>query len=477
MNYDTVVIGAGAIASSIAYELASRNLKVCRVGRQNRANIASMAAGAMHGCFGEVTQGLIATPHGRLKLEMDHQANQLWPSWAERLSQDSNHHAPLATAKGTHVILNTAGKADVDTANYQAIERMLAQYGAHHSPVAPENIAWLKPDDQVRPLRALYIDGEHALNPAVLLEKLDAAFMALGGDIRDIDASRVLSEGDFATGVELADGEKLMAKHVVVAAGIHSLDLLKQQTGIVKKIPPLFSGYGVSILVRLPDSMTAPETVIRTPNRAFACGLHCVPRGDNTLYLGATNILAEKPKTQALVSDVQFLLDCATEQLHLELNHAEILSIQVGNRPIPADGFPLLGACGLSGLWLATGTYRDGLHQSPLIARHLADLITRQAEVGLDLSDFKPLRAPLSGLPRQSTVQETVRQMFATGYEYRWDIKPYWHPLLDKGLTENYRQLVDSLHPEFTPPPELVAFSYLYPSMRDRLRDYYREWT
>ncbi|PRP69611.1 formimidoyl fortimicin A synthetase [Chromobacterium amazonense] len=477
MNYDAVVIGAGAIACSIAYELASRKLKVCRVGRLNRANIASMAAGAMHGCFGEVTQGLISTPYGRLKLEMDYRAKQLWPQWAERLSQTSNHHAPLSTAKGTHVILNTAGKADVDSANYQAIERMLNQYGAPYSPTEPEDIAWLKPDDQVRPLRALYIADEHALNPAILLEKLDEALLALGGEIRDINASRVLSEGDSATGVELVSGEKLMANHVVAAAGIHSLDLLKQQAGIVKKIPPLFSGYGVSILVRLPDNMTAPESVIRTPNRAFACGLHCVPRGDNTLYLGATNILSERPKTQALVSDVQFLLDCATEQLHLELNHAEILSIQVGNRPIPADGFPLLGGCGLSGLWLATGTYRDGLHQSPLIAQHLADLITRQTTDSLDLSAFEPLRAPLGGQPRQSIVQETVRQMFATGYEYRWDIKPYWHPLLDKGLTENYQQLIDALHPTFTPPPELVAFSYLYPSMRNRLQEYYREWT
>ena len=67
--------------------------------------------------------------------------------------------------------------------------------------------------------------------------------------------------------------------------------------------------------------------------------------------------------------------------------------------------------------------------------------------------------------------------MFATGYEYRWDIKPYWMPLLDKGMSENYTRLIESLHPRFTPPPELVAFSWLYRSMYERLAAYYEAWS
>lgn len=217
--------------------------------------------------------------------------------------------------------------------------------------------------------------------------------------------------------------------------------------------------------------------MIRTPNRAFACGLHCVPRGEDMLYLGATNILSERPKNHALISDVQFLLDCAVDQLNIDLHSAEIISIQVGNRPIPADGFPLIGECGMQGLWLATGTYRDGLHQSPLLAAYIADCLTNIKSTSLDLSSFNPVRAPLIGLARELTVGETVKQMFATGYEYRWDVKPYWLPILDKGLSSNYQRLIDELHPSFTPPPELVAFSYLYESMRVKLMQYYKEWS
>ncbi|WP_460137122.1 FAD-dependent oxidoreductase [Pseudomonas sp. S1_E04] len=86
MEFDVIVVGAGAIGGSIAYELSSRGLNVCRVGETDRTNAASKAAGAMNGCFGEVTSGLLASEHGRLKLNMDRQAQDLWPSWAERLA-------------------------------------------------------------------------------------------------------------------------------------------------------------------------------------------------------------------------------------------------------------------------------------------------------------------------------------------------------------------------------------------------------
>ncbi|AZF42230.1 N-formimidoyl fortimicin A synthase [Pseudomonas sp. R1-43-08] len=477
MEFDVIVVGAGAIGGSIAYELSSRGLSVCRVGVTDRINTASMAAGAMNGCFGEITSGLLASDHGRLKLNMDCQARDLWPAWAERLADASGISTSLFTAIGTHVVLNSAGMDEVDTVNYETIERSLQDYGEPFETINPRTLEWLAPDHLVRPLRGLFIPNEHSVNSHLLLEKLDGALLATKGTLINGNASRVLAEGGVATGVELLNGEVLRGKKVVVAAGVQSLDLLSEFDTVVSKIPPLFSGYGVSILVKLPEGMESPKSVIRTPNRAFACGLHCVPRGDGVLYLGATNILSERPKRYALISDVQFLLDCAVDQLNLDLHSAEILSIQVGNRPIPADGFPLIGECGIQGLWLATGTYRDGLHQSPLLAAYIADCVTDFKSTGLDLSTFTPVRAPLTGLARELTVGETVKQMFATGYEYRWDVKPYWLPILDKGLSSNYQQLIDELHPSFTPPPELVAFSYIYESMRVKLTQYYKEWS
>ncbi|AEV65613.1 NAD(P)/FAD-dependent oxidoreductase [Pseudomonas ogarae] len=476
MIYDVIVVGSGAIGGSIAFELATRGLRVCRVGETDRTNAASKAAGAMNGCFGEVTSGLLASGHGRLKLAMDIQAKGMWPQWAQRLAQASGSQQELLTARGTHVILNSAGMAEIDSINYEAIEQTLRDYQEPFSNVSPGGVEWVKANDLVRPLQALLIPDENAVDSHLLLEKLDAALLGSGGEIINKNAHVVLTEGRVATGVMLENGEEIAGSHVVVAAGVQSLAMFDTLDDIKDRIPPMFAGYGVSILVQLKPGQITPSTVIRTPNRAFACGLHCVPRSPELLYLGATNILAEKPRSHALISDVQFLLDCAVDQLNLDLHDAEVVSIQVGNRPIPADGFPLVGQCGYDGLWLATGTYRDGLHQSPLLAAWMADQI-QGVPNSLDLSCFAPVRKPLQGLPRSNTVAETVKQMFATGYEYRWNIKPYWMPLLDKGMTENYTALIESLHTQFTPPPELVAFSYLYRSMYDRLARYYEAWS
>lgn len=476
MIYDVVVVGSGAVGGSIAFELASRGMRVCRVGETRRGNAASRAAGAMNGCFGEVTRGLLASEPGRLKLVMDIQAKGLWARWQERLAQASGNPDGLLSACGTHVILNSAGSAQVDSVNYAAIEQTLRDYQTPYTPVVADQLEWMNACDLVRPMQALLIPDENAIDPNLLLEKLDAALLGTGGEIVEANARSVLTEGHCVTGVALHGGRHIAATHVVIAAGIDSLSLLDGQAEVQRCIPPLFAGYGVSLLLRLKPGQRGPQTVIRTPNRAFACGLHCVPRGPDLLYVGATNILTEQPRTQALVSDVQFLLDCAVDQLNLDLHDASIVDIQVGNRPIPADGFPLLGECGYDGLWLATGTYRDGLHQSPLLAAWIADRI-EGLENRLDLSCFAPVREPLPGLARAETVAETVRQMFATGYEYRWNIKPYWMPLLDQGMSDNYTRLIDALHPRFTPPPELVAFSWLHRSMYERLARYYEAWS
>ncbi|MET3717093.1 FAD-dependent oxidoreductase [Pseudomonas sp. PvP001] len=476
MIYDVVVVGSGAIGGSIAFELASRGLKVCRVGETVRTNAASKAAGAMNGCFGEVTAGLMASEHGRLKLQMDIQAKGMWDAWSERLTNASGDTRPLFAAHGTHVILNSAGMADIDSVNYAAIVQALDDHDEPSTVVNPSELDWIKANDLVRPLQALLIANEHALNSHVLLEKLDKALLSSSGEVVEANVRTLVTEQRAISGVELESGEVISGKQIVVAAGVHSLGLFDSLHDVKDLIPPVFAGYGVSILVKVKRGHTVPSTVIRTPNRAFACGLHCVPRSPELLYLGATNILAEEPRSHASVSDVQFLLDCAVDQLNLDLHDAEIMSIQVGNRPIPADGFPLIGPCGYKGLWMATGTYRDGLHQSPLLANWMADQILGIAN-DIDLSRFTPMRKPLQGISRSMTVVETVKQMFATGYEYRWNIKPYWLPLLDKGMTNNYEDLINSLHPEFTPPPELVAFAYLYPSMYDRLARYYGAWS
>ncbi|MBC8952173.1 FAD-binding oxidoreductase [Xenorhabdus sp. PB62.4] len=476
MSYDVIVVGSGAIAGSIAYELASRQLKVCRLGSLDRSNAASKVAGAMNGCFGEVTNRLVANDYGKLKLKMDCIAKDRWSIWAQRLVASSGDTRPLFTAKGTHVILNTAGMAVVDNVNYDAIENALREYNEPYEVVDPQSIKGMKANDLVRSLKGLYIPEEHALNAHILLEMLDAAFLREGGEIVDNNVKRVLTESGAITGVETVDGVRFTANKVVIAAGVQSLDILSDQLSIVHKIPPLFAGHGVSALLKIKNPDELPTSVIRTPNRAFACGLHCIPHGDGILYVGATNIVSSQPRAHATVATLQFLVECAYNQINVDLFESEILTVQVGNRPISADGFPLIGECGIDGLWLVTGTYRDGLHQSPFLADYTANALMGLPNPEIDLGDFTPIRRPLMGFNREINIFEAAQQASAMGYECLWNIRPGWSGLIHESLLNKFRAQAESIDAIYTPPPDLVAFSCHDEQITKRLRDYYRNW-
>jgi glycine oxidase len=270
--------------------------------------------------------------------------------------------------------------------------------------------------------------------------------------------------------VTLTNGDRLTAGHVTLAAGARTQSLL-DGLPVGERIPPLVSGYGVSVLMRTFDG-TAPRSVIRTPNRSFACGLHLVPRGDGQVYIGATNVISVQPRDSADMRDLVFLMQCAHRQIRMGLWESPVQKVQVGNRPVSVDGFPLLGAGGMTGLWVMTGTYRDGLHLSPLVAREMADrILGESASPEFDL--FTPLRRPIQTLSREQIVSNTFLEQFAIGPEQDWTLPADWHRWIAADLRPAIERWVEEIDPEFTPPAELVFTSRLDPDLLKLLREYY----
>ncbi|WP_329112675.1 FAD-dependent oxidoreductase [Streptomyces sp. NBC_01353] len=89
-------------------------------------------------------------------------------------------------------------------------------------------------------------------------------------------------------------------------------------------------------------------------------------------YLGASAAPVLHPGNAPTAGALRFLLDAGLGQLHDGLTGARIDRLHHGNRPVGLDGHPLLGNAGRPGLRVATGTHRDGLHASPLIAQEIA---------------------------------------------------------------------------------------------------------
>ncbi len=468
-GFDVVIAGNGVLGLSLAWVLARRGQRVAVLGLPHRPWAGSAAAGAMLGCFGEVTTSLLATEHGRAKLELGIQAKDLWPQWLAEL-EDGTEGADIKTAEGTTVVLNTIGTAEIDDANYNAIRAELTRYDEPFEDVEPSDLDWVDAEPISRPLKAFHIPGEHAVDAAALLERLESAAVRAGAVLVPEFAARVEYQGERVTGVVTASGRTIAADQVTLAAGARTQELL-DSLPVGPRIPRLVSGYGVSALVKSVDG-TTPDSVIRTPNRSFACGLHVVPRGDGHVYLGATNVISVEPRDTAEMRDLVFLLQCAHRQVRRSLWNSDVTRVQVGNRPVSMDGFPLLGEGGMRGLWIMTGTYRDGLHLSPLLAQDFAARILGERPQA-DLDRFGPLRQPIKAGTRQEIVDLLIDHQMGIGYEQDWTIPVEWHQWIEMDLRPATLAWADELDPEFTPPAELLFASRFDPELVSLLRKYY----
>lgn len=468
-TYDTIVVGNGGLGLSLGLLLARRGLRVALVGEFDRPLAASVAAGAMNGCFGEVTPTLMGSEYGRLKLAMDVRATTMWDQWAQQLIEESDE-TRIRSANGTIVILNTIGVPGIDSAGYAAIRQAMEEYKEPYEDLEPEDIEWLAPEPKSRPLKAMFIPGEHALDTPALLRGLTTAFTRAGGALVDAHVDELVLQQNRVTGVRLrGDGGTLHAGTVVLAAGASSHKLLSTVDPEIRdRIPALVSGCGISLLVRTENGLI-PDSVIRTPNRAFACGLHVVPRGDGVIYLGATNEILPEPVGSAAIGEVNLLLS-GIRQMRADLVDGHILKINVGNRPVPLDGYPLLGSIGIDGLWMMTGTYRDGLHQSPLLAQEIAARMLGEAyDSTLDV--FTPVRPPLQSMTREQALETAVTHTMAVGVEHDWHLPEDFPPLIEDQFRRTFRQKLDEMDDDFIPPPELLFF--VDDEIHHALRRYY----
>jgi hypothetical protein len=314
--------------------------------------------------------------------------------------------------------------------------------------VDPADLDWVDSEPISRPLKAFHTPGEHAVNPVALMERLESAFTKAGGTVITELATAVAHDRDRVTGVTLANGEGISAGQVVLAAGARTQALL-DTLPVGPRIPKLVSGYGVSALVKTVDG-TSPRSVIRTPNRFFACGLHVLPRSQGEVYLGATNVISSAPRDIAEMRDLVFLLQCAHRQVRRNLWDSHVAKVQVGNRPVSVDGFPLLGAGGMDGLWIMTGTYRDGLHLSPLLAQEMTARILGEAP-RTALAPFTPVRPPLQAWSRERIVEDVVHHTIAIGYEQDGKLPVEWHGWIENDLRPATLSWAEEIDPEFTP--------------------------
>ncbi|MEU9237606.1 NAD(P)/FAD-dependent oxidoreductase [Streptomyces subrutilus] len=471
MKADVAVAGNGVLGWSLAVELArrSRGLRVVVVGPASGPGGASAAAAAMLNCFAEVTDTTSCHPASRAKFALGWAALDAWPDWLDAM-RDGSGRGPSVVSPGTFVVLG-AQATPTAVRNFEAVQAALKEHAEPHHEVQAADIPGLRPVPHERPLRALYLEREGAVDARAVLQALERCGRRLGVSVIDGRTSRLQAASGRCTGMSLEDGTEISAGAVVVAAGTASGPLLDQL--LPARTPPLLHGTGCAART-LRHTWPGFDRVVRTPTRSGACGMHLVPLGGGVEYLGATHIVCFDPPPGPRLGVTQFLLRFATEQFDTRLGLSAIQHWHYASRPVPLDRFPLLGPAGIDNLYAATGTYRDGFHSSPVIARHLADVILTPGPLPEPLAPFTPVRGPIETTTAEESIDLFVSDEVETAAEYGMRL-PYFldaGPIAAHARSQAHRALERLERPVALAPEVLTAVQDASPAHIQHLNTY-----
>ena len=205
----------------------------------------------------------------------------------------------------------------------------------------------------------MWLPAEATVDPRLLTEAVLAAAQRRGVEIlSNCTVTGLIHEGDRCLGV-VAGGERIAAKHVIVAAGSFCGMIANERADgseILARYAPTYPVRGQMIALRATGVNL--RRVLRTKGR------YLVPRRDGRIVAGSTLEDAGFEK-QVTAVGVREILDSVLE-LVPELASAEILETWAGLRPGTPDGLPILGPTEMEGLLIATGHYRNGICSRPL---------------------------------------------------------------------------------------------------------------
>jgi glycine oxidase len=351
---NVAVIGAGVIGLSIAWRLATHGASVAVFDK------GAAGAGASHAAAGMLAACAEAEPGEEALVALGREAQARWPAFA----------AELLTVSGVDVELRQEGTLVVAlTADDQA--RLHHQLAFQHKLGLP--LHWISAAETRRrePHLAGKLAGavlspeDHQVDNRKLAAALRVAAAAAGARIIEQQpVTAISSSGGRVDGIVLADGRKVAADVVVLAAGSWSRSIEGLPTELRPPVRPI---KGQMLALRMDAAAPLINHVIWAP------GAYLVPRRDGRILVGAT--VEERGYDASLTAGgVLTLLEAAWRAVPA-VEELPIDEMWVGHRPGSRDDAPILGEGPLKGLVYATGHHRNGILLTPITADAIARLV------------------------------------------------------------------------------------------------------
>jgi glycine oxidase len=376
---DLIIVGAGIIGLSVAWQAHRRGLAVTvlereQAGRGTSHVAAGMLAPVAEAEFGEAGQRL---------LELGLRSADMWPAFAAELEAAAGVEVGLLRT-GTLLLARDADEA-------RELERQAAfrdSLGLATTRLRPSEAREREPALAPTMRMALEAADDHSVDPRMVLSALRRACRDAGVDLRERTAVARLAldaAGRRVAGVALQGADRpqrtLAAPRVLIAAGAWSgqLDGLPDAARV-----PVRPVKGQILRLRDPAGPGLLGRVVR-----FGGG-YLVPRADGRYVLGAT-VEERGFELRPAVGGIYELLRDAHEAVP-GVSELEIEELCVGLRPGTPDNVPVIGPGALEGLFWATGHHRNGILLAPLTAARVVALLAGEGPVDPLLPACSPLR-------------------------------------------------------------------------------------
>lgn len=405
-HYEQIIIGAGIIGTSIAFELSKKGYKTLVVDKLPAAGYGSTRSSC----------SIIRTHYSTLEgTAVAYESWFYWINWAEYLRQSHSNGLARFIQTGAVVFNDKSFDWSKYIRHHDELgipyeiwnpERLLKRMphlvdDSFSPPKRPENPAFFdSPSDKIHSTVLFFPNNGYINDPQLSVENIQQACESYGATfLFDSEVVQIIKKQNRVAGIQLSNGQTWAAPVVVNAAGPHSF-LVNRLAGVDEKMKIRTRALRHEVhFVPSPDSFSYENEGITVGDGDLA-GYHR-PEVGNMILVGS-----EDPDCDELVwvdDPDSFNRSVTNAQWRAQIYRLalRIPDLPIPNRPkgfadlydVSDDWIPIYDRSDLDGFYLAIGTSGNQYKNGPVVGKIMAAIIER-CEAGHD-HDNEPIRVDL----------------------------------------------------------------------------------
>jgi len=360
-----IVVGAGILGASTAYQLAKKGAQVIVVDRKDKGQATDAAAG--------IVCPWLSQRRNKAWYELAKAGARYYPDLINELKEDGEIHTGYSRVGA--ISLHKDEKKLEKMAERALIRRQDAPEIGEIARLSSQETKQLFPALDAE-YESVYVSGGARVDGRALRDSLLRAAQKNGAELI-YDEARLLFHGTRVTGIVTSQKE-IIADTVIICTGAWAPQMLRP-LGVDLKVR--FQKAQISHL-KVKDENAGKQPVVMPPGT-----LYLLAFDDNRVVAGSTHEDTDVFDTMVTAGGVSEIFTKALETAP-GLSEAGYLETRVGFRPFTPGFLPIIGPLpGWKGILVANGLGSSGLTVGPFLGFQLAKLAL-ELDLEIDLENY-----------------------------------------------------------------------------------------